>query len=176
MAWITIANSEIDQDSPITQTLMTALRDNVPAALNGDSGAPRLQVAALQEVAAGGSIKLRNDGTASTTSLSYQGVIDFNIMQAGTIRAEVRHRAPGSGSSDVRVLRNATEINSWSTSSSSFVSRSVDFSVSPGDRIRIQYRAQGLSGAESEVDNRRFSTNGAYILPFNTTSFTEIST
>jgi hypothetical protein len=40
-AYVEITNGEIDQDSPITQTLMTAYRDNLAAAaLEGVTGAP----------------------------------------------------------------------------------------------------------------------------------------
>jgi hypothetical protein len=43
----TIADADIDQDSPITQTLMTALRDNVLAIQQGDSTAPHIASRAL---------------------------------------------------------------------------------------------------------------------------------
>lgn len=42
-----ILNSEIDQDSPVTQPLMTALRDNPLAIAEGDATAPQIQTAAL---------------------------------------------------------------------------------------------------------------------------------
>jgi hypothetical protein len=43
----TIADADIDQDSPITQTLMTALRDNVLAIQQGDATAPHIASRAL---------------------------------------------------------------------------------------------------------------------------------
>ncbi len=46
MAWTTIPNGDVDADSPITTSLMTALRDNPEAIANGDSGAPEIQTAA----------------------------------------------------------------------------------------------------------------------------------
>lgn len=39
-AFTDITNSQIDADSPVTQPLMTALRDNTPATAEGSSGAP----------------------------------------------------------------------------------------------------------------------------------------
>jgi len=39
-AWTNITAGEIDTDSPVTQPLMTALRDNVLAAAEGATGAP----------------------------------------------------------------------------------------------------------------------------------------
>ena len=40
--YTTITNGEIDQDSPVTQPLMTALRDNPTAIAEGASGAPKI--------------------------------------------------------------------------------------------------------------------------------------
>ncbi len=40
--WLEIANGDVDQDSPVTQPLMTGLRDNVRAAAEGATGAPVL--------------------------------------------------------------------------------------------------------------------------------------
>lgn len=45
--YTTIPNSDIDQDSPVTQPLMTALRDNPIAITEGASGAPRIANAAF---------------------------------------------------------------------------------------------------------------------------------
>ena len=47
MVWTNIPNSDIDQDSPVTVALMTALRDNPEAIADGDSGAPRITDGAL---------------------------------------------------------------------------------------------------------------------------------
>lgn len=38
--WLEIANGDVDQDSPVTQPLMTGLRDNVRAAAEAATGAP----------------------------------------------------------------------------------------------------------------------------------------
>jgi hypothetical protein len=40
--WTDILNSEVDTDSPITEALMTALRDNPVAIAEGASGAPTI--------------------------------------------------------------------------------------------------------------------------------------
>lgn len=41
-AWTNIANADIDQDSPVTQPLMTALRDNPIAMSEGAAGSPSI--------------------------------------------------------------------------------------------------------------------------------------
>lgn len=43
MAWTDITNAQVAAGAAITTALMTALRDNVPAAANRDTGAPKLQ-------------------------------------------------------------------------------------------------------------------------------------
>ena len=47
MTYTVIPDADIDQDSPVTQPLMTALRDNPIAIAAGDAGAPRIVDAAL---------------------------------------------------------------------------------------------------------------------------------
>lgn len=46
--YTSIPNTDIDQDSPVTQPLMTALRDNPIAITEGSSGAPRIVAAAIE--------------------------------------------------------------------------------------------------------------------------------
>lgn len=45
--YVAIPNGDIDQDSPVTQPLFTALRDNPIAMFEGDPTAPKLADAAL---------------------------------------------------------------------------------------------------------------------------------
>ena len=47
--YTTISNSEVDQDSPVTQTLMSALRDNPIAITEGSAGAPKIQTNAIAD-------------------------------------------------------------------------------------------------------------------------------
>jgi hypothetical protein len=164
MAWTTIPNSDIDQDSPITQTLMTALRDNPIAIANGDAGAPRLQLPALQEVAAGDETRIERLNANVNNSSAFIAAQQYSVIQSGTIRVTLRHRTAGAGNSEARVQRNGTTITTWSTSSTSFQSRSIDFSISPGDVISVQHR-NTLTGT-SEIDQMRARTSGAYLLPF----------
>ena len=53
-SYTTIANADVDANSPITTSLMTALRDNPTAITEGSSGAPLIQQAALDENVVGG--------------------------------------------------------------------------------------------------------------------------
>jgi hypothetical protein len=47
MTYTPILNAEVDAESPVTDLLMTRLRDNPIAIVDGDADAPRIQFAAL---------------------------------------------------------------------------------------------------------------------------------
>lgn len=63
--YTTIANTSIDVDSPVTEGLMTALRDNPIAIAEGSSGAPKVAVNALRCVTytASGTFNVPSDVT-----------------------------------------------------------------------------------------------------------------
>ena len=68
-SYVSIPNGDIDQDSPITQPLMTALRDNPIAIAEGDASVPE---------------SLRNTqllGTLTTTSGTTQTLSGLNLTQ-----------------------------------------------------------------------------------------------
>src|SRR5690606_19875873 len=68
------------------------------------------------------------------------------IFLPGTVRCALEHRSAQSGqSSYVRVLKNGSVVQEWSTNSTSFVSRSVDVNVSPGDVITFQQRLSNVT-------------------------------
>lgn len=48
-----ITDAEIDQDSPITQTLMTKYRDNLIAVIEGDASAPAIEYEAIATAVTG---------------------------------------------------------------------------------------------------------------------------
>ena len=48
-----ITDAEIDQDSPITQTLMTKYRDNLTAVIEGDASAPKIDYPAISDALTG---------------------------------------------------------------------------------------------------------------------------
>lgn len=70
--YTTIPDADIDQDSPVTQPLMTALRDNPIAIAEGASGAPKLQNAAL------GGLYL---GSINANSGVYSGISDLDDIE-----------------------------------------------------------------------------------------------
>ncbi len=107
--YITIPDSDIDSDSPITTELLTALRDNVAATMEKVSGAPRLatnyvtadMIASqavrenlVQNLTYGTGYWLGSAiSIASTDSTSYTKIVEFIAGQSGTIHVQFSIRA-----------------------------------------------------------------------------------
>lgn len=70
--WTNISNAAVDGDSPVTQTLIESLRDNIVAVTEGATGAPKLQTAGIADGAVTNDKIL--DGTISPTKL-YPAVV-----------------------------------------------------------------------------------------------------
>jgi len=154
--YTTIPDGDIDQDSPVTQPLMTALRDNPIAITEGASGAPRIATAALKAPTAGTShiiMRLQESenasGSATTTYPSAQfhnrhdeaQHLGVTCLVAGTITCYLQHRS-GSSTSYVRILKNGVQLAEWGVSSvSGTVARQLNVSVAVGDSIIFQQRS-----------------------------------
>ena len=84
----TITDGQIDQDSPITQPLMTAYRDNLLAVVEGSSGAPKIKEAwqasqsttsaglVLTDIDDGDGIKVETAGVGTSGN---EGTISFRV-------------------------------------------------------------------------------------------------
>ena len=78
-----ITNAEIDQDSPLTETLATKWRDNPLAMFEGSTGAPNLSYAALGTLAAGSDIKIQVTSNSATFLIVQPGVVRVNVTGLG---------------------------------------------------------------------------------------------
>lgn len=91
-----IPDGDIDQNSPLTQPLMTALRDNLVAVLEGDVSAPKLQPPALGQDGAAplyacrawvnfsgsGTVAIRASGNVTSITDSGVGTYTVNLTTA----------------------------------------------------------------------------------------------
>lgn len=160
MAWTTISNTAIDQDSPITVSLMTALRDNPAAIANGDSGAPRVQTAGIADNAitsakiAAGAVGNSDIATGALTidkfaAPSASGTYtlhrwrdvyaddrssthDFLVTRAGSYRITVL----GDSGNTVTVSVNGSTVTTMSAFTSSSA-QTYDVTVSALDELRL---------------------------------------
>lgn len=178
-----ITNGQIDQDSPITQALMTALRDNPIALTEGASGAPRiygnsfaqlsdlpvLTVSAADTYALPSGMFTFVSGTNPTNSTSFVTAISITVVQfTGSARFKGSHRTSNSGTTSfLKVYKNGVEIGSWTSNSTAFVTRSIDVSIVPGDVIRWDHRvnfstqSSTFSGGSPSA-NKTYATFQAY--------------
>lgn len=120
----TIANSDIDADSPVTTPLLTALRDNPIAITEGSAGAPNIQDAALDTTAtttgrdwvlartalttAGAVGSMAFAQPTDTTSYTFgQTIAGSNLAPAGIVDA------PTSGGNTQSVHSSGTLSGTW---------------------------------------------------------------
>lgn len=172
--YTTITAAETDPGKPVSSALIKALEENPRAMMFGATGAPRLQIAALENPAAGNLIKIERAGVVSTTLTSFQSVLAFRVMQSGAIRITFDHRRNSGGTSEARVTINGSQVYLQSTSSTTFQARTTDQNIAVGDIIAIQHRqVTGGFGFEAEIRDMRIRTSAATIIPFDpNTQFT----
>lgn len=94
-----ITDAEIDQDSPITQTLMTKYRDNLTAVVEGDASAPKIAYAAISDALTG--VSARGVGSYTVAWYPVGGSLSNNTYVSIAVGTEV------AGSS----LRSSTSAN-----------------------------------------------------------------
>jgi hypothetical protein len=150
-SYVAIPNGDIDQDSPITQPLMTALRDNPIAIAEGETGAPRIVGAAMFAPSAG-TVVQRNclpSGTRSVSSGSSTTVTQLieaasaTALVSCTIQVFVTGSASGTGSNrEVDIYKNGTIVQTYGTVTGSTVS----ISLAAGDNIGVAITAAGSGG------------------------------
>jgi len=165
-AYIVITDLETDPEAPLTSELAKKWRDNPIAMFEGATGATRLSIGALQRLNPGVAIRSRDDAVKSSVSPSLNDMTSFSFMQAGTIRVAFEHRStPGAtGVAAIVRRRNGTETTLASfTNTTTFVARTVDCSVEPGDIIIG--RVSGSASNSGQIQNYRLQTNGEDLWP-----------
>ena len=159
--WTTIPDSSIEPGKPIRSIDGIALRDNPIAIAEGAAGAPKIENAAhLPPIAGSTHIIMRlQEAEVSTDQGLYLDVglnnrhssfqhLGVTVLVAGVIRCSLRHRRLTGGASEVRILKNGSVIQTWSTTSNSNVTQAVDVSVDVGDVVIFQNRGV-LAGSTS---------------------------
>lgn len=162
-----IASSEVLPKAPVTATLMAALKDNPDAIAEGAASATRIRVGALQRLAAGSSIRSRNDTVQNTAGTgSNQIAQEFGIFQSGTVTITLDQKVTaGTATARVRRVRNGANVDvDWTTSSTTYVARSTDVNVEPGDLIRVYWFIASGAG-NTDIRNIRLQTNGEDYYP-----------
>ena len=174
--WTDIQNDTIEPDAPLLSATMFALRDNPKAIAEGAAGAPRVVNAAIAAdsldagktlaVEAGDVVRFVGNSDTNYGGISFKTVADARILNPGAIRVTLEHRRLNAGNSVVEVLVNGSVAVTWSTSSESYISRSIDVSINRNARVRVRHRTDsGATGATSNIMNIRFRTSGGSLWP-----------
>ena len=164
--YTTITNAEIDQDSPITQPLMTAMRDNPLAIAEGDSTAPGVMIEALK-VSAGTTVRISNDTEQNVTGSAEIEVFQTTrFFQKGSFNLYFEFRHAFGQTTTVRVYINGSLANVFATSSTSYVSGTDDFNMTVYGTVRVTAYTGAGGNQTGYVRNIRIRTNGEHILPF----------
>lgn len=156
-----IADTEIDAESPLTEEVMTRVRDNPIALAEGATGAPRIWGSAIARpqdmptltVTAANTVSCAAncDFTAGTTSTTnndnpHTVVAATWVLQSvtGTVRVSATLTSVGGGSNTVRASawKNGVQQGAnQDTNSTSGVSVTFDVSAVPGDTVQIRHAA-----------------------------------
>lgn len=167
-AYIEITEEQTDPGAPGTSELWKQWRDNPIAIANGEEDAPRVSLSAIERLVAGNQVRSRFDEEQQGAGVGYS----FSFMQQGFIRVSFDHRAdPGAGgSTEIRRTRNGiTSTTDTFTNTTSYVSRSVDVSVLPGDSVYVENTKNDFVNPAVNVyiKNIRFKTAGQNLWPGN---------
>ncbi len=167
--WTTIPDSSIEPGKPIRSIDGLALRDNPIAISEGASGAPRIVGKAAKRFADYPVLSVTaadtysastgsNPEPLSTTTSSTSEVVAYRFTiskYTGSLRFKTGQRGgsydPGEGgitttTSTLRIFKNGTLIQTYTTSGTTFVTRTNDISIVPGDVIEWRHKTNDSSG------------------------------
>ena len=158
----TIAAGEVDADSPVTATLVSALAENPTAIAEGAAGAPRIQASASAGSVAGNvllwaSLKesAANNDVVVVPQSYYRavaaGVVRFKVVVAG--------QSGAARASFVRVSRGATPVVLNSVSATT----TIDVTVAIGDVVYLRLTGGadgGIIFAHAEAFTSAVRING----------------
>jgi hypothetical protein len=163
--WTNIDPNTLLPGEPWTSAKALAAFENPVAIGEGAPGAPRIYLPALERLIPGDSIRSRNDD--EITADGFTPGYGFSFVQIGTIRVSFEHRADvGVGVARVRRTRNGiTSTIASFDNSASYVARTVDVPVRPGDSVFNDNTA--TSGVNAYLRNSRFSVDSGNLWPGN---------
>jgi len=150
MAYVVLATTDRDADSPVTVTMIDALYNNPTAIANGDAGAPQVQTAAIadaaitvpktEDFASGtqGANTMLISGTRISTSWGKIGG-DIYIPRAGVIKTRIGVSSTYAGSNGYgRVYVNGVAVGTtrtvFGTTRTTF---DENIAVAVGDLVQI---------------------------------------
>lgn len=163
-SYLTITDSEVDPDAPLTSGLGYRWRDNPIASFEGAPGAPRLAIDALENPTLGDVVRYSDASTYSSgTGFTYVPTWKYLFVQTGEVRLTFTQTPAGGSTSDLQLVLNGSVLTTYSTSTTA--ARSIDLTIAKGDTLLIQHRANNASNAAS-LSLIRLKTAGENLWPF----------
>lgn len=165
MTWTTIPDSNIEPGKAVRSVDMIAMRDNIPALANGDPGAPRINhkaiakaltvnVGSVYQFGASGLDTGGGYGTSWTTIANVRA-----MLYKGNIRLTGSHYyGGGTGSSELRFLKNGVVLASYSTNSLTPQTRTFDTTVNRGDQLTFEVRGSTYLTAYGGLVDRKVNS------------------
>lgn len=160
--WTTPPWSQLVAGKPWTDEKAAAAFENPIAIAEGAPDAPRVRIGALQRLNPGDAVRVRSDAEVSGNAITG---IAFAFLQQGTIRVSFQHRNIQGNSGAATVVRTRAGVDTvlaTFANSSSYVTRTVDCPVSPGDRLSVVNLGDGFT---SYLRNCRMQTGGEDVFP-----------
>lgn len=162
--YTTVTDIETGHKKPVTTSLLRRLRDNPIAMFEGASGAPRLDVDALENPTLGDVVRYSDASTYSSGSgVTYVPAWKYLFVQTGEVRLTFTQTPAGGSTSDLQLVLNGSVLTTYSTSTTA--ARSIDLTIAKGDTLLIQHRANHGANSAS-LSLIRLKTAGENLWPF----------
>lgn len=156
--FVPFTSDEYAPDAPGTSLHFERWFRNWIAGFEGAAGAPRLDLAAINRLTVGDSIRFRRDTLQNIATSTFATILPVvSIMQSGTVRFNFQFRRTVNGTAEVRALRQRAGGSAASsvvtTTSATFVSGLIQMDVIPGDTVSLQMR--NTNGTSTDAQNVR---------------------
>jgi hypothetical protein len=175
-SYTAIADTEIDAESPVTEELMTRLRDNPIAIGEGATGAPRIWgsgVARPQDmpvltVAAASTVDVSTScdvttGTTSTNSPTYTAARTWLVHSVtGSVRISATLTSSGGAQVNARAYKNGVQQGS-TTSTNTATSVSWDVTTVPTDTLELRHSSDNV-GTNSVISSIFLGADDGYVV------------
>lgn len=137
-----IPDTDLDANSPLTENLMLALRDNPLAIQQGDATAPKIQDTAFTEppnpiLAAGSNIIFRSTTEKEVIHNTLAVVKIISCPASGVIRTRFQALRGAAEGASARIYKNGIAVGTSRTLATTYTEFTEDFSVNKGDYIEV---------------------------------------